>query len=86
MDDLKAGLVILFVIIMVIVTLFVALNLMSVPFEYMFCKEQAELNTQLEYEWLFWGGGCRVELPSGIWIDAHDIGEYQKHFLLEEIE
>ncbi len=54
--------------------------------EYMYCKEQAELNTVLEYEWLFWGGGCRVQLPSGIWISAHDIGEYQKNLIIDGLE
>ena len=75
-----------FGVILLLVVIVVGLGLASAPLEYMFCKEQAELNVTLEYEWLFWGGGCRVELPSGIWISAHDIGEYQKHLLLEEIQ
>ncbi len=86
MDDLKELFGVVLIVGLGIVIVLAVISLATAPLEYMYCKEQAALNTLLDYEWLFWGGGCRVELPSGIWIDAYDIGEYQKHLLLEEVQ
>ena len=83
MDEIKEIGVFVLVIAMGIILFIGLCSLASAPLEYLSCEEQSELNTDLEYKWLFWGGGCRVQLPSGLWIRDDYLDEYQKNLLIE---
>lgn len=39
--------------------------------EQQFCKEMESIQPDFEFNWGFWGG-CRVQTPSGYWVNAHD--------------
>lgn len=55
----------------------------SITYNYQYCMAQARINTQYEFQWIFWGG-CMIKLPSGLWIPANYVRFVDGQILINE--
>jgi hypothetical protein len=71
------------VILVCIFTIFLPLFGIATAVDYLYCQDMMDLHPDHDFNWGVLTG-CRVQMPSGIWLDTDDLKYIEGQFVIKE--
>ena len=82
-DDVKAILIFLSIVGLCLLLLMASILGCATINGYMSCQEMIALHPTYNIHWGFWTG-CRVQMPSGIWLSVYDLKYIEGEFRITD--